>query len=94
MRFLDAELRPVPIAGALSPLVTAAAISIATALLSLAIGHDAAFALTMFPAVFLGALLAQAGVSPQRTPRAMIACLPLIGLMMAVGTRLADVFAA
>lgn len=82
MRFLDAELRPVPVAGALPPLVTAAAISVVTALMTLAIGRDPAIAVPLFPAVFIGALLAQAGVSPQRTPKAMLASLPVVGLLM------------
>ncbi|GAB1596993.1 hypothetical protein PAGU2638_26720 [Lysobacter sp. PAGU 2638] len=89
MRFLDAELRPIAPTDALSPLVTAAAISGMTALLSLAVGSGMAIALQLFPGVFIGALLAQAGVSPMRTPRAMLVCLPVIGLLMAGSAELA-----
>lgn len=90
MRFLDAELRPIAAADALSPLATAGAVSVATGVLSLAIGHDAGVALQLFPAVFVGALLAQAGVSPMRTPLAMAASLLVIGFLMAASARLAD----
>lgn len=90
MRFLDADLRPIAAADALPPLVTAGSISLVTGLLAWLIGHDAAIALQLFPGVFIGALLAQAGVSPQRTPRAMAACLPVIGLLMVASAQLAD----
>lgn len=90
MRFLDADLRPVTAADAVSPLVTAVAISGMTALLAALVGHHAALGVHLFPPVFIGALLAQAGVSPQRTPWAAVACLPVIGLLMAASARLAD----
>lgn len=90
MRFLDAELRPVPAARALSPLLTAASITAAAVLLSLASGHDARLMLLAFPAVLVGALMAEAGITPQRTPRAMLAALPLVGLLLLGSARLAD----
>ena len=90
MRFLDAQLRPIALADALPPLVTALAVTGMTALMSVLSGHDAGFALKLFPAVFVGALLAQAGVSPARTPLAMVASLPLIGLMLAGSAQLAE----
>lgn len=91
MRFLDAELRPIAAADAVSPLVLATAISGMTGLMSWITGHDATVALQLFPGVFLGAMLAQAGVSPMRTPRAMAASLPVIGLLMAGSAQLANV---
>lgn len=90
MRFLDAQLRPIAATDALAPLVMAVAITGMTAVMSLLSGHDAAFALKLFPAVFVGALLAQAGVSPARTPLAMVASLPLIGLLFAGSAQLAE----
>ncbi|AXK72686.1 hypothetical protein DWG18_10645 [Lysobacter sp. TY2-98] len=93
MRFLDADVHPIAVSDAVSPLVTAGAISGMTALLGLALGSGVAIALQLFPAVFLGALLAQAGVSPMRTPWAMAACLPVIGLLMAGSAQLAELIA-
>lgn len=93
MRFLDAELHPIAASDAVSPLVTAAAISGMTALMGLALGSGVAIALQLFPGVFLGALLAQAGVSPLRTPWAMAACTPLIGLLIAGSAQLAELIA-
>ncbi|MGY4515201.1 hypothetical protein [Lysobacter sp. HA18] len=94
MRFLDAEIRPIAATDALSPLITATAISGMTALVSLLVGGSWAIAMNLFPGVFIGALLAQAGVSPMRTPRAMLACLPVIGLLIAGSGQLAQFVAA
>ncbi|GAB6195202.1 hypothetical protein [Lysobacter xanthus] len=93
MRFLDAELRPVPVTRALSPVLTAGLVTAAAALFSLASGHGAAGMLPLFPAVLLGALMAEAGISPQRSPRAMLAALPLVGLLLVGAAQLAAVVA-
>lgn len=82
MRFLDAELRPVPFSRALSPLLTAAAITAMAVVFSLASGREAGTMAVLFPAVLVGALMAEAGISPQRSPRAMLASLPLVGLLL------------
>lgn len=89
MRFLDAELRPVPFSRALSPLLTAAAITVMGVLFGLASGHGAGAMAALFPAVLVGALMAEAGISPQRSPRAMFASLPLVGLLLFGSAKLA-----
>ena len=89
MRFLDADLKPVTARDALSPLLMAASITAVAALMGLLGGHGAWLGLQAFPAVFAGSLMAQAGISPQRSPMATLAALPLLWLIFVAGARLA-----
>ena len=89
MRFLDADLKPVTARAALSPLLTAASITAAATLFGMIAGHGAWLGLQTFPAVFACSLMAQAGISPQRSPMAALASLPLLWLIFVAGARLA-----
>lgn len=90
MRFLDAELRPVPLGRAMSPLLTAGAITAMAVVFSAMAGGDASAMAVLFPAVLVGALMAEAGISPQRSPRAMLVCLPVVGLLLAGTAKIAS----
>lgn len=81
-RFLDAELRPIPLRGGLIALGLVVVSTVAGLLMETATGARPGSSLGLVPAYLYGALTAQAGISAIRSPKAFFSLFAVMLVLM------------